>query len=174
MEQSAAFRFLAACGRGYETALKRLVQACALLAGLGVLAMMLITCLDVIMRRLGSPIHGAYDMVRLASVVAIACALPYTTAVKGHVAIEFFFQKLGRRGRILVDSLARLAGIGLFAILAWQVFIYGQRLRLTNEMMPTLGVPMFWMPYLISLCCALVALVILHNLMHPGKEMIKP
>lgn len=171
---SKATATLALAGRAYVVVVKWLVRVLAGLAGLAVLAMMVITCVDVLLRRLGQPLHGAYDMVRLASVVTIACALPYTTAVKGHVAIEYFFLKLRRPGRLVVDTLARLAAIALFAVLARQCVAYGQRLRQSGEMMPTLSVPVFWVPYLIAFCCAVVVLVIFHNLTHPGREMIKP
>lgn len=165
---------LRAAGRVYVLSVTLLVRALAGLAGLGVLVMTAVTCVDVLLRRLGRPLTGAYDVVCLASAVTIACALPYTTAVKGHVAIEYFFHKLRRSGRIVVDTLARLAGIALFAVLARQSVAYGQRLRQSGEMMPTLAVPLFWVPYLIAFCCAVVVLVIFHNLTHPGREMIKP
>ena len=50
-------------------------------------------------------ITGALDLGKGCGALVIAGALPYTTAVKGHVAIEYFFHKLGRRGRIVVDTL---------------------------------------------------------------------
>jgi TRAP-type C4-dicarboxylate transport system permease small subunit len=110
----------------------------------------------------------------LASAVTIACALPYTTAVKGHVAIEYFFQKLGRRGRIIVDSAARTLAMTLFVLLSVQCIRYGNSVRASGEGSLTLQIPVFWVPYLIGLCCALTVLVILYNLTHPGREMIKP
>ena len=53
--------------------------------------MMLVTCVDIVLRKLGHPFPGAYDITKMAAAVTISCALPYTTAVKGHVAVEFFF-----------------------------------------------------------------------------------
>lgn len=66
---------------------------------IGLLTMMVVTCLDVVLRVCGVPVKGAYDVVRVAGAVTIACALPMTTAMKGHVAIEYFFQRLNRRWR---------------------------------------------------------------------------
>ncbi|HOZ47909.1 MAG TPA: TRAP transporter small permease [Candidatus Hydrogenedentes bacterium] len=160
--------------RGYEKAVTAVVLLLSVVAGLGVLTMMVVTCLDVILRLFGSPLIGAYDIVRLAGAVTIACALPYTTAVKGHVAIEFFFQMLSRRGRILVDTLARSIGMGLFGLLAWQSVVYGNGIKSSGQVTATLQIPLFWLPYVLALCCGVVVLVIFHNLMHPGREMIKP
>lgn len=146
----------------------------AVISGLGVISMMLITCVDVIGRFFRKPLTGAVDLVQIAGAVAISCALPYTTAVKGHVAVEFFFQKLGRRGRILVDTLARLVAASLFSVFSWRCVLYGISLRRSGEVSPTLQLPTYPYVFLTAFACAVVVLVIIHNLLHPGKEMIKP
>ena len=99
---------------------------------------------------------------------------PYTTAVKGHVAIEYFFHKLPRRGRIAVDTVTRLIGMALFGTLAWYSALYGSSLRAAGEVSATLRVPIFWVPWVIAGSCALTVLVILLNMLHPGRELIKP
>ena len=95
----------------------------------GLLVMMTVTCLDVVLRVCGMPVKGAYDVVRVAGAITIACALPVTTAMKGHVAIEYFFQRLNRRWRLAVDSLMRLLMIGGFLLAAYESVGYGLRLR---------------------------------------------
>lgn len=163
-----------AASRFYSKAVLLLVIGLSVVAGLGVLVMMGATCLDVILRTFGRPLTGALDVVKVAGAVTIACALPYTTAVKGHVAVEYFFLKLGRRGRAVVDALARLVGMTLFSVLAWRSALYGISLRQSGQVTATLQIPLFWVPHVIAFSCAVTALVILHNLLHPGREMIKP
>lgn len=158
----------------YTRTLKHFVLLLAAISGIGIMTMILVTTLDVILRTFGIALIGAYDIVFLAGAITIASALPYTTAVKGHVAIEYFFLKLNRTGRIVVDTIARLLGIGLFGLLAWHSMLYGESMRQTGEVTSTLQIPIFWVPQLIAFSCAITTLVILHNLLHPGKEMIKP
>jgi TRAP-type C4-dicarboxylate transport system permease small subunit len=158
----------------YHHALRKLVFVLAGLAGLGLLTMVLVTALDVVLRVFGVSLTGAYDIVRIAGLITIAAALPYTTAIKGHVAIEYFFHKLGRRGRTGVDALMRLLGIVLFGLLAWQSVEYGNALKKSGEVSMTLQLPVFWVPYVLAFSCGLVVLVKIHHLLHPGKEMIKP
>ena len=160
--------------RAYLRALRAVVLALASVSGLAILAMIAVTCADVVLRAFGRPLTGAFDIVRVAGAVAIACALPYTTAVKGHVAIEYFFQKLNRPGRILVDTVCRLLVMGLFSVFTWQCVMYGNSLRRTGEVSLTLQIPMFWVAYVIAGACAVTVLVKIHNLLHPGREMIKP
>ena len=160
----------------YTRALRIVVYVLVAVAGLSVLAMMAITCADVVLRLkwINRPFVGAYDLVKIAGALSLAAALPYTTAVKGHVAIEYFFHKFNRRGRIVLDTLLRLLAMALFAFFAWRSVAYGFDLHRNGQVSQTLQFPVFWVPFVIGFCCAVVVLVIGHNLIHPGREMIKP
>ncbi len=156
------------------SALRLVVLAFAAISGAAVLAIMAVTCVDVALRAAGRPFTGAYDLVQIAGAIAIAGALPYTTAVKGHVAVEFFFQKLNRAGRILLDTVCRLAVMALFSVFSWQCVLHGNTLKRTGQISLTLGIPLFWLSYVIAAACLITTLVVLYNLLHPGREMIKP
>jgi TRAP-type C4-dicarboxylate transport system permease small subunit len=158
----------------YHHALRTVVQLLGVAAGAGLMAMVLITSLDVVLRVFRVSLTGAYDLVKIACVLTIAAALPYTTAIKGHVAIEYFFHKLGPRGRVVVDVLMRLLGMGLFGLLAWGCVQYGNSLKRSGEVSLTLQLPIFWVPYVLAASCALVVLIKIYHLSHPGKSMLKP
>ena len=153
---------------------RKVILLLALLAGVAVLVMIGITVTDVVLRIFNIGIVGAYDVVRVAGVVAISCGLPYVTAVKGHIAIEFFYQNLNRTGRILVDTLFRLAALALFGMLVHRNIRHGLSLLASGEVTPTLQIPVFWIPFLISFNLALVLIAIFYHLLRPGREMIKP
>lgn len=148
------------------------VQGSATVAGAGILAMMAVTCADVILRRFGSSVPGAYDIVRLSGGVVIAASLPLTTAVKGHVAIEYFFHRLGRMGRLVVDSAMRFLQTAGFAMAAWAFAIKGRSLLAEGEVTPTLQIPFFWLAWLLGASCALSSLISLFHLVAPGKELM--
>lgn len=159
---------------GYLKALRIIIYAFVIASGVGVFVMILTTCADVLLRRFGYPIVGAYDIVKIAGALTLALAMPYTTAVKGHVAIEYFFHKLNRNMRIVVDSILRIISMVLFAFLGWRSILYGNEFLHNNQVTQTLQLPIFWVPYVMSACCIVVILVIGYNLIHPGREMIKP
>ena len=158
----------------YAGLLRGVVFGLVILSGLSVFVMIGTTCADVILRRFGHPVNGAYDIVKIAGAISLASALPYTTAVKGHVAIEYFFHKLNHTSRIVVDSICRLLTIALFAFLGWRSILYGNELHANHQVTQTLQLPIFWLPWVIAFCCFVVMLVIVYNLIHPGREMIKP
>lgn len=151
-----------------------LVLGLAAAAGICLVGMILIICLDVVMRLFGHPIKGSYDIVRLAGTLTIACALPITSAVKGHIAIEYFFHKFGRRGRVVLDTFVHGGMMVLFSVAAWQCVRYGQSFLQHGEVSPTLQIPFFWVPWVMALACAVSVPVSCYHLLHPGREMIKP
>jgi TRAP-type C4-dicarboxylate transport system permease small subunit len=158
----------------YTKTLRAVVLALAAISGLGIVAMMLVTCADVIMRIANHPLTGAFDIVKICGAITIATSLPYTTALKGHVAIEYFFHKLSKGARIIVDSIVRLLTTTLFCFLTWQCIKYGQSIKAVGQTSNTLEIPLFWVPWVLAFSTAVVAMVILHNLLNPTKEMIKP
>ena len=184
----------------YHRALCAVVKSLGLVAAAGLVVMVLVTTADVLLRihpkpgqlwgwagplawlveqvhqllRLPYALTGAYDMVKIACALTVAAALPYTTAIKGHVAIEYFFHKLGSRGRVVVDVAMRLLGMALFGILAWGSILYGNSLKRSGEVSLTLQLPVFWVPYVLAASCGLVVLIKFFHLTHPGRPMIQP
>ena len=140
---------------------------------LGLVAMMAVICGDVVLRLAGHPVKGAYDIVRVAGAVTIACSLPITTAMKGHVAIEYFFQKLSRRWRIAVDSVMRLLAIGGFLLAASECVGYGFRFLRNGQVTDTIELPIFWLPWLMAVSFGVTALVVVFHLVYPGREMVR-
>ncbi len=140
---------------------------------LGLAAMMAVICADVALRIAGHPVKGAYDVVRVAGAVTIACSLPITTALKGHVAIEYFFHKLNSAWRVAVDSVMRMLMIGAFALAAFECVGYGQRFLKNGQVTDTIELPIFWVPWLMAVSFVVTALVVVFHLVYPGREMVK-
>lgn len=170
MQTTAARRIHARC----VSSLRRVVAALGIIAGAAIVAMIVVTCVDVVGRLFGRPVKGAYDIVELLGAITIAGGLPYTTGCKGHVAIEFFFQRLSRPGRIIVDTVARLITTSMFTFLTWRFILYGVELRASGQGTSTLGWPVFWLAWWMALCTGVMTLVIVYHMMHPGKELMKP
>ena len=149
-------------------------HAMAAVGGAAVAGIVLVTVGDVVGRRFGWPVKGAYDLVRVLGAIAMVCALPLTKAVKGHIAIEYFFQKLGARGRAAVDTAMRLVLLALFGLLTWQFTLQGRNFLDSGEVTTTLHMPMFWVPWFVAAACLATAGVTLWHLLHPGRSMVRP
>jgi TRAP-type C4-dicarboxylate transport system permease small subunit len=143
------------------------------ISGAGLFLMMAVTCCDVVLRATGFPVKGSYDVVRICGVITMACALPLTTAMKGHIAIEYFFQKLNRLGRLIVDSIMRLVSIGAFSCAAVACISCGQRLLAAGEVTSTIEIPIFWVPWVMAVAFGVTAIVVVFHLIYPGRDMMK-
>ncbi|MCI0500087.1 MAG: TRAP transporter small permease [Planctomycetales bacterium] len=159
----------------YKRLLVGLVRGLCFLSAAGIVLMMAITTYDVVSRTLfKSPLRGTNDVVSVCAAITLAASLPYTTSLKGHVAIEFLFRKLSRRGRRIGNVLVHSVIAVLFALFAWQCIMYGNDMLGKNQSMVTLRWPLFWVPYVMALCCAATVLVVFEHIAWPDEELIKP
>jgi TRAP-type C4-dicarboxylate transport system permease small subunit len=131
------------------------------LAGTAVVAMMLLTCADVILRLFRRPIPGTYEIIGFLGTVAISFSLAYTSLEKGHIAVELLMEKLPRRVQTGVESVTSLIGAALFALMTWQCMAYAADLKQSGEVSVTLTMPIYPFIYGIAAGSALLCLVLL-------------
>lgn len=164
-----------AVGRWLTQLLRGVVLALAAVSGLSLMLMVALTCAEVLLRAgFNAPIKGSVDIIGLLCALAMACALPYTSAIKGHVAVEYFFLKLGRRGRIVVDTGIRLVLAAFFVLLGWYLARYGHNLYSTGQVSQTVQLPLFWLPYVMAFCCWVMVAIKFYHIFHPGQSLLKP
>lgn len=68
-----------------------------ILAGITLTLIMGITVTDVVLRSLGRPIVGTFELVAFFGAVVIGFSLPFTSWVRGHIYVDFFVMKLPPR-----------------------------------------------------------------------------
>jgi TRAP-type C4-dicarboxylate transport system permease small subunit len=122
--------------------------------------MMVITCCDVVLRFFRHPIPGTYEIVGLLGTVIISFSLAYTTAQKGHIAVEFIVSKFGRRAQNSIDAVNDFLALILFALITWQSALYALDLKASNEVSLTVQIPIHPFVFGISLGCGLVCFVL--------------
>jgi len=140
---------------------KLFVELMNYLAAASIIAMMLLTCADVLLRFFKHPILGTYELVGLFGALTIAFAIPATTLTKGHVAVDFIVEKLPTAGQKFCTVIANLLSLFLFALIAWQSFLYANILRTSGEVTLSLEMPFYPVVYTISAASLLVCIVLL-------------
>ena len=121
----------------------RALSVVGLIALMGLAAM---TLTDGLMRWLANrPIEGVRDLGGLAIAVAIACCLPVGLMERGNIVIRLGDSLSPRLGRILDAFAALLVGVALAAV-AWQFWIYAEKLARGRETTFVLQIPVapFW------------------------------
>jgi TRAP-type C4-dicarboxylate transport system permease small subunit len=123
--------------------------------------MMLLSCADVALRLIGAPIPGTYEMVGFIGALIVSFSLTHTSLQRGHVAVEFIFERFPPKVQFLVEAAGNLLGAVLFGLVAWQSLAYGLDLRKSGEVSLTLQMPLH--PFVLGIAagCALLTLALL-------------
>ena len=125
-----------------------------------VAVMMVLTCLDIILRLFRHPIPGTYEMVGFLGAVFAAFSLGYTSISRGHIAVDFLVQKFPSRVQSLVDGVNGLICAVFFGLVARQCVIYAGDLKAFGEVSMTLQMPIYPFVYGLAAGCGLLTLVL--------------
>ena len=132
--------------------LSKLVNgALALAGGLILVGMMILTVADMVLRVFGHPLAGTYEIIGWLAAAAMALALGYTQAHRGHVAISLVVDRLAPRTRGVIAFLTNAISLLLFAAVAWQVARYGDVLRESGSLSETLKVIVYPWVFIVAL-----------------------
>jgi TRAP-type C4-dicarboxylate transport system permease small subunit len=132
----------------------------AILGGVVLLAVMLMTVLSVLMRALlGFPILGDYELVEIGTAIAAFAFLPYCHQTGGNVVVDVFTNRAPEPIKRALAALGSLLLAVVACALLWRMALGGYDFFRYHEVTTNLGIPRWWAfpPILISL--ALLALV---------------
>lgn len=127
--------------------LQTLAKLCAIVAGLLLTGITLMTCLSLIGRNTtGTTLVGDFELTGLAAGAAIALFMPWCQVKRGNIIVDFFTTRLGAETNNRLDRLGALLLAVLFAVLAWRTALGGLNSWSTNSETQILGFPE-WMAY---------------------------
>lgn len=138
-------------------------------AGSVLVLMMVLTVLDVILRYLGRPIPGTYELVSLAGAVVIGFAIPRTSWDKTHVTVDFLVDRFAER-RGVFEVTTRVFSLFLFLLLGWNLVVMGASLAKTGEGTLTLCLPIYPIAYLLGICCFAECLVLVADIVKVASK----
>jgi TRAP-type C4-dicarboxylate transport system permease small subunit len=116
-------------------------RLCGLAAALALIAMMLLTVADVLLRAfLNAPIRGTFEMVELLLACTVFIAMPAVFLRNEHITVDV----TGPRLRPLLKRIAEVIALGLIAVLAWQGFRRALDPVAAMDVTADLALPRFW------------------------------
>ncbi len=130
------------------------------IAGTALTFIILLTVCDVVLRALGRPILGVYEIVARAGGIVIGFVTPYTSWVRGHIFMDFVIEKLSARAKSAFDITTRCVAIALFLMISWNVFKIGKNLYSVNEVSLTLELPLYPIAYGVGFCFFVLSVVL--------------
>lgn len=152
--------------RGVPHWLGWLCNLFAMLGGVTLLAMLLVTVASVTRRTLlGAPVPGDFELVEIGSAIAIFCFLPWAQASGANVVVDFFTQGAGARLTHLLEAIGDLLYLLIAALLLWRMLHGAAEMREYGEQTMVLRIPLWWsfpvilpaMALLVATCAATMA-----------------
>jgi len=143
------------------------------IAGLFMVAMVLLTCSDVFLRLVWVPIRGSVELVAYFSAIVTAFALGYTQMRKGHTSVDVVVNLFPERVKRFLGFVNSLVCMTFFAIAAWRLAKWSTTIWNAGEVSETLRVIFYPFSYGVALGCAVLSLVFLTELLksfRPQKE----
>jgi TRAP-type C4-dicarboxylate transport system permease small subunit len=136
--------------------------------------MFIVNLIDVVGAKLFLwPLSGAIEVIGFSQIVAITPAIAFGLILGRHIRVEFFIGRLPKQVQETLHSVVSLMGLGLFILILWQSYTYGQSLKKAGEIGSTSHIPFFPFAFFIAFCCIPVCLVFLMDFLNSFTKVVK-
>lgn len=124
-----------------------LAKLCAILAGLLLTVVTLMTCASLLGRNtVGVTVAGDFELTGVAAGAATALFMPFCQLVRGNIIVDFFSARFGDKTNAALDRFGALSLALVFALLAWRTSLGGLNSWRTHSETQIIGFPE-WVAY---------------------------
>ncbi len=131
------------------------------IAGLFLIAMILLTCANVFLRLVWMPVRGTFELMGYFGAVLTAFVLGYTQIRRGHIAIDIVVLRFSKSAQGILNAINDVICMVFFALVTWQIAKYAGTLWETGEVTETLQIIYYPFTYGVAFGCAVLSLVFL-------------
>jgi TRAP-type C4-dicarboxylate transport system permease small subunit len=119
-----------------------LILSKALMAagGFALLAVMILATGNVVLRIFHIPFSGSYEIISFLGAIVTASALGYTQRNRDHIVVDIISEKFPSGIKKIVDAVSYLIIGVFFAVISWQTFLWGMKIRESGELSETLKI----------------------------------
>ena len=127
--------------------LEALAKFCAIVAGILLTGITLMTCASLIGRNTtGDSIVGAFELTGVAAGAAIALFMPLCQLRRGNIIVDFFTARLSDQANDRLDRFGTLLLVLIFGLLSWRTTLGGINVYTSNSETQIMGFPE-WVVY---------------------------
>ena len=151
---------------------ERLNRLLVLIGGFFLVAMVILTCGNILLRIIWVPIPGTFELMGFFGALVAALALGFTQIKRGHIAVDVLILTFSRKKRRFLNILNSLLGAVFIGLCAWQLIGTGATISRTGEVTETLRIIYHPFVYAVALGFAVLALVFVSDLVRAlqGKK----
>jgi TRAP-type C4-dicarboxylate transport system permease small subunit len=129
------------------------------IAGLFLVAMIALTCANVLFRLVWIPVSGTFELMGFFGAVLTAFAMGYTQIKKGYIAVDIVVLGFSKKVQKILNAINAIICTGFFVLVTWQISKYAANLRETEEVTETLQIIYYPFTYAVAVGCGALALV---------------
>lgn len=129
------------------------------------LLMVLVVVFNAILRLFFTPFSGATEIVGWLAAITTAFGLGYTQVNRGYVDIDALVERLPGNIQKMLKRFILLVSMTFFALLAWQLTVYGMNVMKNGNLSETLWLPYYPFIYILALGFTGLTLAILVDLL---------
>ena len=138
------------------------------------LAMLLVTCVDVVGAKLFHwPVPGFDEAIGLGQLLAMSFAAAITLILNRHVHVDLLVRRLRSRLQAGLNSLTSFLGLGLFVLITWQLFLFGRSLQTSGELSEAGDIPFYPFIYIVAIAFVPVCLSLLWQFVSSMVKVVK-
>ena len=144
--------------------LSPLAKLCAVLAGLFLTVITVVTCGNLILRNTtGDSLAGAFEITAVCTGAAIALFMPLCQLLRGHIIVDFFTTGLSDATNDKLDRVGALVLALVFALLSWRTCLGGLSAYTANSQTMMMGIPEWYVYAAMTPPFTVSALIGLHQ-----------
>jgi len=144
-----------------ETVSRILNKTLMIMAGLFLLAMMMLTCSNIVLRLVWVPIKGTFELMGFFGAVLTTFSLGYTQIHKGHILVDILTVRFSDRIQNGISLTGHFISMVFFFLVSWQIAKWASTLRTSGEVTETLRIIYYPFTYAAALGCGVLSLVFL-------------
>jgi len=144
--------------RGFIRGSDAFNRGLAVLAGVALIANMLILVASVVLRTVAGPLDGAFELISMISILVFGFSLGEAQTHQAHVSIDIVVGRFRKGIRLMIGAAVAVVSALLFTQLATSLVVYGFNLRDQGAATDSFGIP-FW-PSALLLVIGVAGLVI--------------
>lgn len=158
----------------FESWVKPISRFMSHVASVILFLMMVLTILDVVLRKLWSKsILGTVEVTEFLLVFVIFFTLALTEIMNGHVKVDLVLSRFSKRVQGIADMITQLICFILTVLITWSTLIYSEKMRLSEEVTQDLLIPVFPVIYVVAFGCAVLSLTLLIKFIEAYIKVVK-
>jgi TRAP-type C4-dicarboxylate transport system permease small subunit len=127
--------------------LENLAKFCAILAGVLLVLITLMTCATIIGREtIGKTVAGDFELSGAAAGAAIALFMPWCQFKRGHILVDFFTEKASEKTQNILERIGVFLLAIMMALITWRTALGGMNAWTSQSGTMMLGFPE-WIVY---------------------------